>query len=257
MEKKASVLIVDDDISLSRTMLFALENKGYTVTTASDGSEAMERVKGKSFDIIFMDIKMPVMNGVETFKKLKRIRPEATVVMMTAYSVEDLVQEALREGAYGILYKPLDIEKVVAIIDESKKAKQGAFILVVDDDPGTCVTLKNVLVKRGYEVGIAYTGEEAIAKAQENMHDIVFIDMKLPTINGLETYLAIKKIEPAAIAIIITGYREEMGHLVEQAISHSAYACLYKPLDLTKMLDLVDEITARKRKAGLLSGRKR
>jgi len=257
MEKKASILIVDDNVSLCKTMSLALEHKGYDVTTASNGTEAMERVEEKSFDIIFMDIKMPVMNGVETFKRLKSIRPGAIVMMMTAYSVEDLVQEALREGAYGILYKPLDIEKVVAIIDESKKAKQGALILVVDDDPGTCSTLKNVLVNRGYNVSTANTGEEAIVKAQESMHDIFFIDMKLPTINGLETYLAIKEINPEASAIIITGYREEVGHLVGQAISHSAYACLYKPFDLAKMLDIVDEITARKRKAGLTGGRKR
>jgi len=257
MEKRASILIADDNVSLCKTMSFALEHKGYAVTTASNGAQAIERAEEKSFDIVFMDIKMPVMNGVETLKRLKSVRPGATVVMMTAYSVEDLVQEALREGAYGILYKPVDIEKVVAIIDESKKAKQGALILVVDDDPGTCSTLRNVLVNRGYEVGIAHTGEEAIAKAQESMHDIFFIDMKLPTINGLETYLAIKEINPEASAIIITGYREEVSHLVGQAISHSAYACLYKPLDLAKMLDLVDEIGARKRKTGLLSGRKR
>jgi DNA-binding NtrC family response regulator len=81
------------------------------------------------------------------------------------------------------------------------------------------------------------------------MYDLLLIDIKLPTINGLETYLAIKEINPGATAIIITGHREPMGHLVEQAISHSAYACLYKPLDLAKMLDLVDEIMARKMKA--------
>lgn len=249
MEKKASVLIVDDNASLCKTMTFALEHKGYAVTTAGNGAEAIERVKEKSFDIIFMDIKMPLMNGVETFKKLKGIRPGAAVVMMTAYSVEDLVQEALKEGAYGILYKPLDIEKVVAIIDESKKTEQGALILVVDDDLGTCVTLKNVLAQRGYKVCIAHTGEEAIAKVCKNSHDIIFIDMKLPTINGLETYLAIKKIDPKAIAIMITGYREEMGHLVEQALYHSAYTCLYKPLDMATILVLVDEVMARKVKA--------
>lgn len=249
MEKKASILIVDDNVSLCKSMSFVLEHKGYAVATVNSGYDAVERAQEKSFDMVFMDIKMPLMNGVETFKKLKGIRPGATVVMMTAYSVEELVQEALQEGAYGILYKPLDIEKVISIIDESKKAKQGALILVVDDDPGTCVTLKNVLGKRGHKVSTAHTGEEAIAEAYKNRHDILLIDMKLPTINGLETYLAIKEINPGATAIIITGHREPMGHLVEQAISHSAYACLYKPLDLAKMLDLVDEIMTRKVKA--------
>jgi len=256
MEKKASVLIVDDNVSLCKTMSFTLEHKGYAVTTAVNGYEAMEKVEDKSFDIIFMDIKMPVMNGVETFKKLKTIRPSATVVMMTAFSVEDLVQEALKEGAFGILYKPFDIEKAVSIINEAKKTEQSALILVVDDDPGTCVTLKNVLTQRGYKVCTAYTGEEAIATSRNNSHDIIFIDMKLPTINGLETYLAIREIDPRAIVIIMTGYREEMGHLVEQALSHSVYTCLYKPLDLAKTLDIVDEILARKQKSRLSGGGK-
>ena len=192
MEHKAHILIVDDNISLCKTMSFVLERKGYAVTTSKDGPEAIERVKERSFDVVFMDIKMPLMDGVEAYKKIKKIRPEAVVVMMTAYSVEDLVQEALREGAHGIIYKPLDIEKVVALIEEVRKAKRGALVLVVDDHPETCITLKNILTKKGYEVGIANTGEGAITMARENAYDIIFIDMKLPTINGLETYLAIK-----------------------------------------------------------------
>ncbi len=246
MEKKASILIVDDNVSLCKTMALVLEHKGYAVTTVNSGYEAIERVREKYFDIIFMDIKMPFMNGVETFKKIKGIRTGATVIMMTAYSVEGLVQEALREGVSGILSKPVDFEKVIAMIDEAKKAKQGALILVVDDDQETCITLKNVLAQRSYKVCIAHTGEEAIAKAHESMYDIFFIEMKLPTINGLETYLTIKEINPEASVIFITGYREETVHLVAQAISHSAYPCLYKPLDLAKILDIVDEIVARK-----------
>jgi CheY-like chemotaxis protein len=172
MEDKANILIVDDNISLCKTMSFVLERKGYSVTTSKDGPEAIERVKERSFDVIFMDIKMPLMDGVEAYKKIKKIRPEAAVVMMTAYSVEDLVQEALREGAYGIIYKPLDIEKVVALIEEVRETNRGALVLVVDDHPETCITLKNILTKKGYEVGIANTGEGAITMARENAYDI-------------------------------------------------------------------------------------
>jgi two-component system response regulator HydG len=65
---------------------------------------------------------------VETYKRIKRIRPEV-VAMMTAYSVEDMVQEALQEGAYGIVYKPLDIEKVVAAIEEEGRPSRGCSSL--------------------------------------------------------------------------------------------------------------------------------
>ena len=246
MAEKARILIVDDNISLCKTMSFVLGRKGYAVTTAKDGAEAIERVKERPFDLIFMDIKMPLMNGVETYKRVKEIRPEAVVMMMTAYAVEDLVQQALEEGAYGIVYKPLDIESVVALVQEATEAKEGALVLVVDDDPATCITLRNILVKRSYQVGIAHTGEEAIAMAQENDYDVIFMDMRLPTINGLETYLAIREINPEVVAIMMTAYRQEMADLVEVALANHAYTCLYKPLEMEELLRLVDEIVKRK-----------
>jgi DNA-binding NtrC family response regulator len=227
-------------------MALILRRRGYAVVTAQDGEEAIQRVEEQPFDVIFMDIKMPLMNGVETYRRIKGIRPEAVVVMMTAYAVEDLVEEALQKGAYGIVYKPLDVERVVAIIEEARDAKQGALVLVVDDDPGTCITLRNILIKKGYQVGIAHTGEEAIGVAQERAYGVIFIDMKLPTINGLETYLAIREINPQAVAIMMTAYRQEMADLVEEALQNHAYACLYKPLEMEELLRLVEEIVKRK-----------
>ena len=248
MNEKASILIVDDNVSFLKTMSFALTRKGYSVTTSEDGAKATEVVKEKTFDMIFMDIKMPLMDGVETFKRIKKIRPDTVVMMMTAYAVEDLVQEALKEGAYGVIYKPIDIEKVTALIEEARKAKEGALVLVVDDDPGTSITLRNVLVKRGHSVGTAHTGEDAISMAREKSYDTIFVDMKLPTINGLETYLAIRDINPKAVAIMMTAYRQEMSQLVQEALNNHAYTCLYKPLDMPQVLRLVDEILKRKQK---------
>jgi DNA-binding NtrC family response regulator len=246
---KASILIVDDDVSLGKSLSFVLKHKGYAVTTAQGGMDALAKVRESPFDMVFMDIKMPVMNGVETYKRIKKVRPETVVVMMTGYAVEDLVQEALQEGAYGIIYKPLDIEKVIALIEKARSAEQGVLILIVDDDLGTCTTLKNILSKKGYRVGTVHNGEEAIACAQKKDYDIIFIDMKLPTINGLETYLALKKINPEAVVIIMTAYRQELTALVEEALNNDAYACLNKPFDVEKMLRLIEEIQERKSKS--------
>ncbi len=236
MEEKASILIVDDNINLTKTLSFVLKRKGYTVDTAKDGMEAIEEVKENYFDIILMDIKMPYLNGVEAFKSGRKIIPETIVMMMTAYAVEDLVQEALNEGAYGIIYKPLDIEKMVDHVRRVRADGEEGFILIVDDDPGTYTTFKNVLSKNGCKVTICTTGEEAIAAVQEKSFDLIFIDRRLPTINGLGTYLAIKEIDPDVIAIMVTGYREEMEELVQLAINESTYTCLYKPLELSNVL---------------------
>lgn len=121
MEDK-SILIVDDNINLTKTMAFILKRKGFTVTTAKDGLEAVDKVKEQSFKLIFMDIKMAHLNGVEAYKKIKKIKPEIVVMMMTAYAVEDLVQEAIQEGARGIIYKPLDLDNVVSLVHEATAA---------------------------------------------------------------------------------------------------------------------------------------
>jgi DNA-binding NtrC family response regulator len=242
MREKASILVVDDNIAMAKTMSFILEGKGYSVMKANDGPESIKKIQNHDFDIIFLDIKMPLMNGVETYKRIKKIKPDLMVVMMTAYAVEDLVQEALEEGVFEIMYKPLDIDKVINIIESARKKNKGALILVTDDDLGTRTTMKNILEKRSYKVGIARDGEEAIALVKKTKFDILFIDMKLPTLNGLETYLAIKKMEPEIIAIVMTGYSEEMAGLVDEAINNNAYACLYKPLNMEKVLRLIDEI---------------
>ena len=99
-------------------MAFVLKRKGFFVTTAKNGLEAVNKVKEQFFKLIFMDIKMPHMNGVEAYKRIKKISPETTVIMMTAYAVEDLVEEAIQEGASGIIYKPLDLDNVISLVHE-------------------------------------------------------------------------------------------------------------------------------------------
>lgn len=247
MTEPARILIVDDDESMNKTMSLVLKRKGYDVATAFNGLDAIEKVRSEPFDIIFMDIKMPVMDGVETFEKIREIRPDAAVMMMTAYSVEDLIQKALREGAFGIIYKPLDIEKTLATIEDVKKKNEGMLIMVVDDDPGTTSSLRAILENKGHRVGIASTGEQALEMAEEKVYDIIFIDMKLPTINGLQTYLNIKKINPRVIAVMITAYRQEMASLTDTATRESAYSVLYKPFDMESLIKIVDEIGKKKR----------
>lgn len=246
MEKKASILIVDDNSSQRQTMASVLRYKGFEVLTANNGIEAIQIVTERFFDIIFMDIKMPLMDGVETYKHIICVQPDAVVVMMTAFAVEDLVEGALEAGAYGIVYKPFDFEKIISLIEESQRIDKGVLVLVIDDEPGFCTTMRNILAKRGFNVCIAESGEEAIAMTCQREYDIIFIDMNLPVLNGLETYLAIREINPKAIAILMTAYQQEMSQLVETALKKNAYTCLYKPINLEKLFSLLDEICTEK-----------
>jgi two-component system response regulator HydG len=118
--KKISILIVDDDPGMTETLADILTDIGHDVAVAGNGYQAIEMIKEKKYDIAFIDIKMPGINGVETFQKMKQFANLPKVVMMTAYSVEDLVEKSWEEGAYTVVYKPLDIKKLVNLIEKIK-----------------------------------------------------------------------------------------------------------------------------------------
>ena len=244
MGEKTRLLIVDDDSGMTETLADILSDMGHDVDMAGDGYRAIEMIETNAYDVVLMDVKMPGINGVETFKRVKHISPSTKFIMMTAYSLEDLLNEALEEGAYGIFYKPLDIDKVINLIEQ---AVRGVFVLVVDDDPNTCETLNDILDEKGFKVSIAHSGEEALKCARKKTLDIVFIDVKMPVLNGLETYLEIKDVNPTITAIMMTGYRQEVAELVEEAAKNGAYTCLYKPFEMDKVVAIVDEISRLRR----------
>ena len=123
---KHKILVVDDLKSIRLTLSGILEDEGYKVAMAENGYQAIEAAKQTPFDLIFMDIKMPGINGVQTFREIKKVNPDAAVIMMTAYSVEDLVREALEEGAYAVVYKPFDIEEMLGMIRSALRCPQAA-----------------------------------------------------------------------------------------------------------------------------------
>jgi DNA-binding NtrC family response regulator len=221
-----------------------LEDKGHNVVMVENGYQAIEAVKQTLFDVIFIDIKMPGINGVQTFREIKKIDRKAVVIMMTAYSVEDLLKEALEEGAYATVYKPFDVDKIIAVIEEVLHEK--TLILVVDDKFSDRETLKTILEDKGYRVATAKDGTEAIEMVKSKHYDIIFLDVILPGIDGVETFERVKGIDPEVTVIMMTGYTEE--DLVRKAVSEGAYTCIYKPFHMEKLIELVEGISREKKK---------
>lgn len=110
---KTRVLIVDDSIGICRTMAMIFERKGFDADYTLDGAKAIEAVKKADYGVIFMDIKMPGMDGVSTYREIKKISPNVRVAIITAYAVEERVQQALDEGVKCVFYKPLDMDAVI------------------------------------------------------------------------------------------------------------------------------------------------
>ena len=88
------------------------EMEGHHVQAVYSGDNAIEVYQDKQFDVAFMDIMMPGRNGVESFLEIKKLRPDAKVYMMTGFSVNELVDRAVDNGAMGVFSKPVDLERV-------------------------------------------------------------------------------------------------------------------------------------------------
>ena len=117
-KRKVKILVVDDEPDMREMLSGILLHKGHEVITAQNGHEAIEIVRGDGLSIIFMDIKMPDMNGVEAYKEIKKTHTIAEMVMMTGYAVENLVKEAMNEGAYACLKKPFEMDDMLNIVEK-------------------------------------------------------------------------------------------------------------------------------------------
>ena len=102
-DKKLKILVVDDEDSLRISLASILELEGFDVKMAASGFEAVDIAKNENFDILFSDIRMQGMTGNESFKIIKKLHPNIVGVMMTAYALNDLIVDAMDNGAFASL----------------------------------------------------------------------------------------------------------------------------------------------------------
>lgn len=239
MKKPINILIIDDDKLHRETLKDILEVKypEAVIQLAKDGYEAVSLVKEKEFDVIIMDIVMPGIDGLETYREIREIRPDSAVIMITGCPIDDAIREALRENIHCIFYKPLDVDKVIVTINEitSKPA-----ILVVDDVYNDCETLADIFENNGYRVLKADSGYRALELIKERKFGLVFMDIKMPGLDGVQTFLEARKIDPDIPVVMTTGYH--VHDLESKALDNGASYCLHKPFQAEEALLVAERI---------------
>lgn len=243
---RISVLVVDDDEGMVATLQDVLGAAGYDVDVAHSGAQAVERVRRRSPDCILMDVRMPGLNGVEAFREIKRLSPESFVIFMTAYAASTLVEEARREGAVEVIGKPLDLDHVLGLIEETA---QTTPLLVVDDDSAFCRSLGEALAAQGFEVHAAQTVDEAILLFRKEPRRVVILDMHLDGHAGLDVLLLLKELNPRAIVILMTGY-PDLHETMRRGLEMSATACMTKPFEVDQLIAAIRGAVARRRGGG-------
>ncbi len=116
MQNPLDILVVDDNHGLRITLAEILEDEGYNVIVAVNGYKGIEVARKINFKIAFIDMEMPELNGIDTLKEIKRIRPDTIIFFMTAFLAEDILDELAKLHIQAVLYKPLDIDLILKII---------------------------------------------------------------------------------------------------------------------------------------------
>lgn len=221
------VLLVDDEGSLLLTLAANLELEGFDVALAMSGEAALEILAREAFDLVLTDIRMPGMNGVELFHRVRALRPEMPVVLMTAFALEELVDSALSRGAFTVLPKPFSIEQVTATISH---AARRPLVLVVDSDEAQATAEE---LGRAGVPARATSGrddeEEVLAEVTSGRIDICVVPL-VPEREDVSALLdRLLAVEPA-LTFVAVGARSAPA-FAQRMAALRAFACVRRPLD--------------------------
>ena len=112
----AKILIIDDERSIRRTLKEILQYEGYKVDEAADGMQGMVKIKTESYDVVFCDIKMPKMNGLEVLEHATKLKPDLPIVMISGHGTMETAVEAVKKGAFDFIAKPLDLNRLLITV---------------------------------------------------------------------------------------------------------------------------------------------
>ena len=158
---KKLILIVDDEKAARFGMKLALEKDGYQVVEASDGIEAFEIIKAKSPSLIFLDINMPKINGIQVLEEINQMKSPPMIVIVTAYGSEKVAVDAMKKGAYDYIAKPYEIDDLRLI------AKHAFEKLALEEENARLRSEINRLGSRGKIVGESQVMNQVFNKIEK------------------------------------------------------------------------------------------
>jgi len=240
--KKRRVLIADDEPSMRTTLADILADNGFDVSTAENGLAAVAMCEQQEYDVVLMDVRMPGLDGVEAFRRIRQSLADVRVILMSAYGEEDLKHEALQAGAIAFLDKPLNLETVIQLVADAS----GISILAITDDDSFAGHLPACLKSNLQKLTIVRSSLEAMELVRQLNFDVALIDAELPSGNGLDCYLALRKISPTITAIMVSTSDRNLLGLAEEAVRRTAYTVVTKPLQPVTLSELIAQLRAQR-----------
>jgi signal transduction histidine kinase/CheY-like chemotaxis protein len=260
------VLIVDDDEIMLQTAVDTLEELGATTEQAKSGLEALGMVEhrhlsGRDYDVIIVDWKMSEIDGVDTIRRIRsEIGANTPILLISAYDWSDIEDKAKEAGANGFVSKPLFRSTLYDKINdlmgkESKSVEpeddysdlQGLHILVAEDNDINWEIISAMLGMFGITTDRAENGKvcvDMVRKAEKGRYALVFMDIQMPEMNGLDATRAIRKIEDPGVASIpiVAMTADAFSENVTECLNAGMNGHIAKPVDVKLVIKEIRRI---------------
>ncbi|MBQ2070452.1 MAG: response regulator, partial [Bacilli bacterium] len=260
------VLIVDDDEILLETAVDTLESLGLNVEQSRSGLEALGTIKhrqenGKNYDIVILDLKMPDIDGIETIHRIRaEVNENIPILLISAYSYSDIEEKAKEAGVNGFLSKPLFrstlYDKISEILGTERQSLEpetdysdleGTNILVAEDNDINWEIISTLLEMYGVTTERAENGKIAVEKmkqAEKGSYELIFMDIQMPEMNGLDATKAIRGLDDAwASSIpIIAMTADAFSENVTECLNAGMNGHIAKPIDIKLVIKEIRRI---------------
>jgi DNA-binding NtrC family response regulator len=248
--KSIRLLLVDDEVEFLEAMKPGLTRRGFAVRTAADGHAALHVARTEPVDAVVLDVKMPGIDGVDTFRALKGLIPGVPVLMLTGHGSIPQAFETSREGVADYLAKPCDVDALADAVRRALAARGRAAspppaghavrVLLVDDDRDFVGSLLPALARRGVHATAAHGAAPALDLARARRFDVAVVDVRLPDADGLGLVTALRAADPLLEVIVLTGH---------PAVDDVRHGLLAGAFDYLPKPQPVDDLVARVRDA--------
>lgn len=240
---RETILVVEDQTEVRNYTTAVLNRLGYHVLEAANAGEALmiyERQTEQQIDLVLTDVVMPHVSGRELAARLVKLHPGIRVLYMSGYTDDVMVHHGILDDGTPLLQKPFSPDALGAKVRELLSPKSAARILVADDEPSVRTFLSTVLRGRGYDVVEAADGVEALERAHHERLDLVITDLVMPEREGIEVIQAVRRDQPGAGIIAISGAFD--GQFLEVAQMIGADAVIEKPVKPDLLLARVAQV---------------
>lgn len=240
------ILVVDDNVSLGENIVEILSDAGYDADYFDHPQAALEALRAGVYRAALLDIRMPDMDGVELYRAIKSVDPAIPAIAMTAWSGDERVRAAVREGVVAVFPKPVD---AAILLSRLENVVGGDAALIVEDDDALAQDLCELLTDGGWSVRSAPTCADAKALAAQIPPVLLVVDWRLPDGDGIELAGELIRAHEPGTTIVFSGYlRDSQGPAARSAACGATF--LEKPADLKRLLEMSAELRAQRLAAG-------